>query len=151
MREISKFIFMKTYLFAIILSALALMVITPSHAGNQSEVISSIEVSANDTLKPIDEPIPIIIKKIPADKDRSILPLSATYFDGSIELDFYSNLDTLYIVVVNSSTGERWSEYVETSEGYATIDISTAYYTGTYTINMYTQSSTYYTGTFAVE
>lgn len=141
---------MKTYLFAVILSALALMVITPSHAGNQSEVIS-IEVSANDTLKPIGDSFPIIIRQVPPNDQRTLLPLSATYFDGSIELDFYSNLGTLYIVVVNSSTGERWSEYVETSEGYATIDISTAYYTGTYTINMYTQSSTYYTGTFVVE
>lgn len=145
---------MRSTPFKVFLVAIAIFMFVPVWASKMVSNNSPINIASADTsggFKPIKEPIPIIVRPINDDNHRSLVPISATYFDGSIELDFYSNLGTLYIVVVNSSTGERWSEYVETSEGYATIDISTAYYTGTYTINMYTQSSTYYTGTFVVE
>ena len=106
---------------------------------------------ATDSTDVGDDLQPIVIVKIPGNDERSLTPISATYNNGTIEFDFYGNIGTLYTVVTNDNTGERWSEYIDTADGYYTMNIATSNYQGTYSLYMYTDDNTTYGGSFTIE
>lgn len=103
-----------------------------------------------DSLLPDDGFRPIVVVRIPSNGERDLLPISAAYVSGTIEFDFYSNIGTLYTVVTNESTGERWSEYIDTADGFYTMNIATQYYQGVYSVTMNTENNITYGGSFSL-
>lgn len=119
-----------------------------------SNNLIEVAIADNDTVTPVGGGyIPIIIQKIPEDSDnqRSLIPIAAAYNNGVVELDFYGNMGTLYTVVVNNTTGERWSEYIDTADGYACMNVFSYNPIGHYTITFRTDNNENFGGGFYVE
>lgn len=95
--------------------------------------------------------IPIVVVVIPSDDERSLPPISATYDNGTIDFEFYANIGTLYTVVTNESTGERWSDYIDSAEGFYTMNIATQYYQGAYSITLNAKNNKTYGGNFTLK
>ena len=134
-----------------ILFILALAMPSMANAENHSiENHLSVSCADGDTIIPI-PPIPIDLGGINKNGERSLPPIAGTYYNGEIELDFFANLGSLHVEVVNNSTGECWSEYVDSANGFATVDVSTSRYCGLYYITIYTNSNTKYIGEFLIE
>ena len=72
-------------------------------------------------------------------------PISCIYSNGSFIFSFYEMFESITIQIVNTSTGEQWSNYMEYSESSVRIPASTN--SGTYNIFIYTEDG-YYTGIF---
>ena len=72
-------------------------------------------------------------------------PISCIYSNGSFIFSFYEMFESITIQIVNTSTGEQWSNYMEYSESSVRIPASTN--SGTYNIFIYTEDG-YYTGVF---
>ena len=72
-------------------------------------------------------------------------PISCIYSNGSFIFSFYEIFESITIQIVNISTGEQWSNYMEYSESSVRIPASTN--SGTYNIFIYTEDG-YYTGIF---
>ena len=72
-------------------------------------------------------------------------PISCIYSNGSFIFSFYEMFESITIQIVNISTGEQWSNYMEYSESSVRIPASTN--SGIYNIFIYTEDG-YYTGVF---
>lgn len=152
---------MKKNLINFILTITLVVAVTLSWANSptiNNYSFDKIEVADNDTTNtppslPGEDFVPIIIRKILKDSDdgRSLIPISALYNNEVIELDFYGNLGTLYVVVNNNTTGERWSEYIDTIDGVALMDVTSYNPSGYYTITFYSDKHGNYGGEFYVE
>lgn len=150
-----------SFLKAIIIIALTFAIATvwANNPTINTSYIDMIEIAANDSTNtppnPIgDDNIPIIIKVIPPTNDnnhRTLIPITAIYNNGTIEIDFYGNIGTLYTVVTNNSTSSRWSEYIDSANGYAYMDITSYNPTGHYTIIFYSDTHGTFGGDFYVE
>ena len=75
----------------------------------------------------------------------TISPISCIYSSGSFIFSFYEMFESITIQIVNISTGEQWSNYMEYSESSVRIPASTN--SGIYNIFIYTEDG-YYTGIF---
>lgn len=75
----------------------------------------------------------------------TISPISCIYSSGSFIFSFYEMFESITIQIVNTSTGEQWSNYMEYSESSVRIPASTN--SGIYNIFIYTEDG-YYTGVF---
>lgn len=98
-----------------------------------------------------DEEIVPIIKTEGEDKKgnnpRTLLtsPIFCLYSNDSFIFSFYEMFESITIQIVNTSTGEQWSNYMEYSESSVRIPASTN--SGIYNIFIYTEDG-YYTGVF---
>jgi len=94
----------------------------------------------------------IIIKKgnPPIVSPRTLIPLSAYYNIGGVDLLFTEDLGVVAVTVVNQTTGEQWFDLADTALGAVRVDTSTPEPAGAYLINLELEDGTYYWGEFWV-
>lgn len=129
-----------------------LLCFTVSTIANENKCPQTVEeYLSTDTIEPLGDIIPVIIDKVPKDYMRTLAPISAIYNKGILELDFETNLGTVYVVVTNNTTYERWSDYIDTSLGNISFDLYTQNPYGYYNVMIYTDNNGNFGGDFIVQ
>lgn len=113
--------------------------------------LSTVSATDSTEVNPL-PPIPIVVRQVPSNDDqRSIIPIDITYDDKELEFEFYANLGTVYVVVTNNTTYERWSDYIDTSLGNISFDLYTQNPYGYYNVMIYTDNNGNFGGDFIVQ
>lgn len=81
-------------------------------------------------------------------KPRSLSAISGWCANDTIQLFFAQDMGTVFVTVINTTTGDMWYCNAESSDGVAIIDIESI--AGCYTITIETQTSGTYYGAFSL-
>ncbi len=87
-----------------------------------------------------------IVKGAP--RSISIVPITCFYNSGTLSLTFIDEIGSVTVAVINQSTGEQWIDYIDSTDGYATMQISED--EGDYAIEIETDSGISYSGYFTL-
>lgn len=82
----------------------------------------------------------------PTDDDthpRTLIPILCTYANGIVQLAFLTDLGDFTLIVTNQTSGEEWSAV-------NTLILPTSNATGTYLVQIVTESGNMYWGTYTL-
>ncbi len=96
--------------------------------------------------------VPIVVEESAKNIYRSpLVPFEMYYQSGEIRVDAYYDIGLLSVLVVNATTGESWSETVDTAFGTTSVDIYSTHQNGNYELYITDERGNNYRGNFSLQ